>query len=142
LLIPSNYAQYYADTSTNQAREYWCEHEREIILLWPNDSNTVSIAKVFAADFIQDNQILLVNNIPTLFSTKLKVLLARCPICERDNMPATGNMFYNRRSWDVEYWCTYDQEVFTGGESMEETLAITSVAFKEALAHGQISPDL
>jgi hypothetical protein len=41
LLIPSSYAQYYADTPTNQAREYWCEHEREIILLWPNNSDTV-----------------------------------------------------------------------------------------------------
>jgi hypothetical protein len=142
ILVATGYQQYYLDALDNKALECWCEREQELISLWQTSSDAVSIAKVFAADFIQDNQVLLVNDSPTLFSTKLKSLVERCPICERDGMHGTGNMFRKSRSkvWSVEYWCTYDREVF----SLEfgDTTPLIQEIVTEAIAHGQFSPDL
>jgi hypothetical protein len=140
LLIPSSYAQYYADTPTNQASEYWCEYEREIIALWQTSPDSIPTAKAFAADFIQDNQVLLVNNRPTLFSVRLKSLIERCSICERDGMHGTGNMFYYRKRWSVEFWCTYDTEVYNLG--FKDTTLLIQEIVTEGIARGQFSPDL
>jgi hypothetical protein len=144
VLVPSSYEQYYTDTPANTAMEYWCEYNKEIFSLWPSRYGSVPILKAFAADFIQDNQILLVNDRPTLFHPKLKKLATRCPICERDNMPSTGNMFYDitskKKKWHVEYWCTYDKEIFTTWNWDSDKLSI-EVA-EEAITHGQFSPDL
>jgi hypothetical protein len=142
ILVATGYQQYYLDALDNKALECWCEREQELISLWQTSSDTIPTAKAFAADFIQDDQVLLVNDRPTLFNTKLKTLIARCPICERDGMYGTGNMFYHRKRWSVEYWCTYDREVFDGGGSPSETLPVIGEVVKEAIAQGQFSPDL
>jgi hypothetical protein len=107
-----------------------------------SNQDTVSIAKVFAVDFIQANQVLLVNDRPALFSTKLKASIERCSICERDGMHGTGNMFYKNRSraWSVEYWCPYDTEVFNLEFNNTDTLIQEIVI--EGIARGQFSPDL
>jgi hypothetical protein len=142
ILVPSNYEQYYADEPNNKAMEYWCEHDKEIFSLWTSITDVIPIAKAFAVDFIQNSQVLLVNHAPTLFSPALKKLAAYCDICGRDGMPATGNMFYDKKfkKWHVEYWCTYDREVFTvwGADYHQLTLDIA----EEALAHGQFNLDL